>query len=147
MGMGMDCWACETTPMSGDAYSGTGNGNPGQYWLSAQLGFFDNSVSTTAGTLPAAAAGTKPVDNATLPALMGMGGKTDPTLAYKLVNANGGILETALASTAAGAPLDVIGTTELSVSISNGRFLPMGRMSRCTTAPSTTGQAGQTAPT
>jgi arabinogalactan endo-1,4-beta-galactosidase len=109
MGMGMDCWACETTPMSGDAYSGTGNGNPGQYWLSAQLGFFDNSVSTTAGTLPAAAAGTKPVDNATLPALMGMGGKTDPTLAYKLVNANGGILETALASTAAGAPLDVIG--------------------------------------
>jgi arabinogalactan endo-1,4-beta-galactosidase len=107
MGMGMDCWACETTPMSGDAYVGTGNGNPGQYWLSAQIGFFDNSTSGTAGTLPGAAANTKPLDNATLPALMGMGGKTDPTLTYKLVNANGGILETALASTAASAPLDV----------------------------------------
>jgi arabinogalactan endo-1,4-beta-galactosidase len=103
MGMGMDCWACETTPMSGDAYSGTGNGNPGQYWLSAQLGFFDNSTSTMPGSGPGEAA----LDNATLPALMGMGGKTDPTLSYMFVNAvNGGILETALASTAAAAPLD-----------------------------------------
>jgi arabinogalactan endo-1,4-beta-galactosidase len=103
MGMGMDCWACETTPMSGDAYSGTGNGNPGQYWLSAQLGFFDNSTSAIPGSGPGEAA----LDNATLPALMGMGGKTDPTLSYMLVNAvNGGILETPLASTAAAAPLD-----------------------------------------
>jgi arabinogalactan endo-1,4-beta-galactosidase len=103
MGMGMDCWACETTPMSGDFFSGTGNGNPGQYWLSAQLGFFDNSTSTIPGSGPGEAA----LDNATLPALMGMGGKTDPTLNYMFVNAvNGGILETALASTAAAAPLD-----------------------------------------
>ena len=56
--------------MSGDAYSGTGNGNPGQYWLSAQLGFFDNSTSTMPGSGPGEAA----LDNATLPALMGMGG-------------------------------------------------------------------------
>lgn len=103
MGMGMDCWACETTPMSGDFYSGTGNGNPGQYWLSAQLGLFDNSTSATPGSGPGEAA----LDNATLPAMMGLGGKTDPTLSYMLVSAvNGSILETALASTAPEAPLD-----------------------------------------
>ncbi|AEU37813.1 glycosyl hydrolase 53 domain protein [Granulicella mallensis MP5ACTX8] len=104
MGMGMDCWACESTPMSGDFYSGTGNGNPGQYWLSAQLGLFDNSTSTVAGSGPGEAA----LDNATLPAMMGLGGKTDPTLNYMLVSAvNGNILETALASTAPKASLDV----------------------------------------
>ncbi len=108
MGLGMDCWACETTPMSGDAYSGTGNGNPGQYWLSAQLGLFDNSTSTVSGSGPGEAA----LDNATLPAMMGLGGKTDPTLDYMLVSAvNGSILETALASTAPNAPLDAAAYT------------------------------------
>jgi arabinogalactan endo-1,4-beta-galactosidase len=103
MGMGMDCWACESTPMSGDVYVGSGNGNPGQYWLSAQLGLFDNSTSAVAGSGPGEAA----LDNATLPALMGLGGRTDPTLSYMFVNAaNSGILETVAASTAPAAPLD-----------------------------------------
>jgi len=142
MGMGMDCWACETTPMSGDAYSGTGNGNPGQYWLSAQLGFFDNASSTTVGTLPAAAAGTKPLDNATLPALMGMGGKTDPTLTYKLVNANGGILETALASTAAGALLDVAVDNGISSQHQEWQILAQGADVEVYTGPKYNGTIG-----
>jgi len=97
LAFGMDCWACEATPLSG---SGTAIY---QYWPNWQLGFFDGSTSTT----PGSAAGGAALDNATLPALMGMGGKTDPSLTYMLVNAsNGQLLETALASTTANAMLD-----------------------------------------
>ena len=142
MGMGMDCWACETTPMSGDAYVGTGNGNPGQYWLSAQIGFFDNSSSLTAGTLPGAAAGTKPLDNATLPALMGMGGKTDPALTYKLVNANGGILETALASTNPSAALDVASDNGVISDHQQWQILAQGANVEVYTGPKYNGTSG-----
>jgi len=38
MGMGMDCWAVRDDADERGCVSGTGNGNPGQYWLSAQLG-------------------------------------------------------------------------------------------------------------
>jgi len=116
LGMGMDCWACESTPLSSDGGLSNGllsstNGGPGsdwggpyEYWKSAQDGLFDNSNSITAGSGP----GDFALDNATLPSMMGLGGKTDPTYTYMLVNAsNGAILETALASTAPGAPLDV----------------------------------------
>jgi arabinogalactan endo-1,4-beta-galactosidase len=85
LGMGMDCWACETTPLSGNS--------PGKYfyWTSAQLGLFDNSASTTPGSL----ASQKSLDNATLPSMMGLEGKLDTTLNYKFVSAvNGSILET-----------------------------------------------------
>lgn len=136
MGMGMDCWACESTPMSGDAYSGTGNGNPGQYWLSAQLGFFDNSTSTEPGSEAA-------LDNATLPALMGMGGKTDPTLSYMLVSAiNGNILETAAASTAAAAPLDTSPFTGIVSAHQQWQILAQGANVEVYTGPAYNGTSG-----
>jgi hypothetical protein len=109
LGFGIECWSCESTGVSVNP-AGNASATAGalhQYDTDAQLGLFDNSSSTTAGTLPDAAAGTKPVDNATLPAMMGLGGRTDPAYNYMLVNANGGILETALASQSSGAALDV----------------------------------------
>jgi hypothetical protein len=109
LGQGMDCWACESTLVSSitDGLTSAVSGAVHQYWTSDQLGLFDISTSTTSGTLPVAAAGTMPLDNTTLPAMMGLGGRTDPTYNYKLVNANGGILEVPLASRTSGAPLDV----------------------------------------
>lgn len=76
LGLGMDCWACEATTI------------PGTYGLDAfyvngYLGLFD--MTTASGN---------PIDNAALPAMLGLGGRVDPTRTYKLVNAaNGGILE------------------------------------------------------
>ncbi|MGB6544853.1 MAG: RICIN domain-containing protein [Candidatus Acidiferrales bacterium] len=115
LGMGIDCWSCESTPLSSDGGLSNGllsstNGGAGsdwggvyEYWKSAQEGLFDNSNSITPGTGP----GDMALDNATLPTMLGLGGRTDPTHTYMFVNAtNGGILETYLASTAPSAPLD-----------------------------------------
>lgn len=89
--MGMEWWAGEATPVSGSALSPLNN-----YWWTAGVGIFDGM--TTAGD---------PRDNAAMPAMLALGGKLDPTLAYKFVNAaNGRVLETANASTAAGAALN-----------------------------------------
>lgn len=115
LGMGIDCWSCESTPVSADGGLSNGllsstNGGAGsdwggvyEYWKSAQDGLFDNSNSIT----PGSEAGDFELDNTTLPSMMGLGGKTDPTYTYMLVNADGGILEASLASTVAGAPLDL----------------------------------------
>ena len=78
LGMGMDCWACEASAI-------TGVRGVYEYWVDAPLGLFD--ASTTPGSA---------LDNAVLPSMLALGGKVDPTLTYKLVNAgNGRILETA----------------------------------------------------
>jgi arabinogalactan endo-1,4-beta-galactosidase len=83
LGMGMDCWACEASPIPG-AGGVWANGVYG-YWVDAALGLFD--FSYVAGSY---------LDNATLPSMLALGGKVDPTLTYKFVNAaNGRILETA----------------------------------------------------
>jgi arabinogalactan endo-1,4-beta-galactosidase len=88
LGMGMDCWACEATTI-------TGATGVNSFYVNGYLGLFD--MTTAAGN---------PIDNAVLPDMLGLGGKVDPTLAYVFVNAaNGRILETADASTAPGAAL------------------------------------------
>jgi hypothetical protein len=108
LGFGIECWSCESTEVSvNPRQSSAVAGATHEYWTNAQLGVFDNSTSTTSGSLPDAAAGTKPLDNATLPSMMGLGGKTDPANNYMLVNANGGILEVTGASQTSGAPLDL----------------------------------------
>jgi len=82
LGMGMDCWACEASPIPG-AGGVWANGVYG-YWVNAALGLFDFSYA--AGSY---------LDNAVLPSMLALGGKVDPTLTYKLVSAvNGHILET-----------------------------------------------------
>src|SRR3954452_9978436 len=88
LSMGMEWWAGEATPVPGiNALQG--------FWATPGIGLFD--ASTTDGN---------PMNNATLPVMAAMGGKLDPTIAYKLVNAaNGRLLETPGGSTAAGAAL------------------------------------------
>ena len=83
LGMGMDCWACEASPIPGAG--GVWASGVYAYWVNAALGLFDFSYGT--GSY---------LDNAVLPSMLALGGKVDPTLTYKLVNAaNGRILETA----------------------------------------------------
>jgi len=65
------------------------------YWWTAGVDLFDGMT-----------VGGDPRDNVAMPVMLAMGGKLDPTLNYKFVNAaNGRILETANASTAAAAEL------------------------------------------
>jgi arabinogalactan endo-1,4-beta-galactosidase len=88
--MGMEWWAGEASSIAGAALGPLNN-----YWGTGGVDLFDNT--TTAGD---------PRDNVAMPVMLAMGGKLDPTLTYKFVNAaNGRILETADASTAAGAAL------------------------------------------
>ena len=82
LGMGMDCWACEASPIPGTG--GVWANGLYAYWVNAALGLFDFSYVT--GSY---------LDNAVLPSMLALGGKVDPTLSYKLVSAvNGRILET-----------------------------------------------------
>ena len=97
LGMGMDCWACEASPIPGAG--GVWANGVYAYWVNAALGLFDYSYAT--GSY---------LDNAVLPSMLALGGKVDPTLTYKLVNAaNGRILEAAgpafLPPKTGGAPL------------------------------------------
>lgn len=88
--MGMEWWAGEGTAIVGSAL-----GPLDDYWWTGGVGLFDNL--TTADD---------PRDNAAMPVMLAMGGKLDPTLFYKFVNAaNGRVLETANASITAGAAL------------------------------------------
>jgi arabinogalactan endo-1,4-beta-galactosidase len=77
LSLGMEWWAGEATPLTPAAATAGVRG----YWTTPGIGLFD--ASTTAGN---------PMDNATLPVMAAMGGRLDPTLAYKLVNATGGVL-------------------------------------------------------
>ncbi len=88
--MGMEWWAGEATNISSPALGPLNN-----YWFTSGVGIFDGM------TAPG-----DPRDNAAMPVMLALGGKLDPTLSYKFVNAaNGQILETTGASTAAGAAL------------------------------------------
>ncbi len=88
LSMGMEWWAGEATPIAGI----TSNE---RFWTTTGITLFDSSVVSGSA-----------LNNATLPVMLAMGGKLDPTLVYKFVSAaNGRILETADASTAAGAAL------------------------------------------
>ena len=78
LGMGMDCWACGESPYSGQEASGP---MASPLWVDAALGLFDFSYAT--GSY---------LDNAVLPSMLALGGKVDPTLTYKLVNAANGRL-------------------------------------------------------
>ena len=88
--MGMEWWAGEASSIAGAAL-----GPLNSYWGTGGVDLFNNM--TAAGD---------PRDNVAMPVMLAMGGKLDPTLTYTFVNAaNGRILETADASTAAGAAL------------------------------------------
>jgi arabinogalactan endo-1,4-beta-galactosidase len=88
--MGMEWWAGEATSVVGSALTSLNN-----YWWTGGVGIFDNLA--TAGD---------PRNNTTMPVMLALGGRLDPTLAYKFVNAaNGRILETEGASTTADAAL------------------------------------------
>jgi arabinogalactan endo-1,4-beta-galactosidase len=88
--MGMEWWAGEASPIVGSGLTSLNN-----YWWTGGVNLFD--AMTAAGD---------PRDNVAMPVMLAMGGKLDPTLAYKLVNAaNGRILETVNASTAASSAL------------------------------------------
>jgi arabinogalactan endo-1,4-beta-galactosidase len=88
--MGMEWWAGEASSIAGLAL-----GPLNSYWVTGGVDLFDNT--TIAGDSR---------DNVAMPVMLAMGGKLDPTLTYKFVNAaNGRILETADASTKAGAAL------------------------------------------
>jgi arabinogalactan endo-1,4-beta-galactosidase len=79
LALGMEWWAGEATPIPGGTFGARG------FWTTPGIGLFD--ASTVAGSSQ---------DNASLPVMAAMGGKLDPTLSYKLVNAaNGRILEAA----------------------------------------------------
>jgi arabinogalactan endo-1,4-beta-galactosidase len=88
LALGMEWWAGEATPVPGaTAVRG--------FWATPGIGVFD--ALTQAGN---------PMDNAALPVMAAMGGKLDPTLAYRFVNAaTDGVLETSGASTSPGTAL------------------------------------------
>ncbi|GAA5186482.1 hypothetical protein GCM10023322_32820 [Rugosimonospora acidiphila] len=88
LALGMEWWAGEATSIPGiTAAQG--------FWATPGIGLFD--ASTTAAN---------PMDNAALPVLAAMGGKLNPTLSYKFVNAaDGRVLQTASGSAAPGASL------------------------------------------
>ncbi len=88
--MGMEWWAGEATGSWGSSLSALND-----YWWTGGVGLFD------AMTAPG-----DPRDNVAMPVMLALGGKLDPTLSYKFVNAaNGRVLQVANASTSAGAAL------------------------------------------
>jgi arabinogalactan endo-1,4-beta-galactosidase len=109
--MGMEWWAGEANGVWGPALTALND-----YWWTGGVGIFD------AMTAPG-----DPRDNAAMPVMLAVGGKLDPTLSYKFVNAaNGRILETAHASSNHGASLrtgmntGVIGLSEQWQIVSQG---------------------------
>ena len=94
----MEWWAGEASPIVGSGLTSLNN-----YWWTGGVNLFD--AMTAAGDLR---------DNVAMPVMLAMGGKLDPTLAYKFVNAsNGRILEATNASTAAGSALRTGLNTEI----------------------------------
>jgi arabinogalactan endo-1,4-beta-galactosidase len=93
LALGMEWWAGEATPIPG----GT-NGVRG-FWTTPGIGVFD--ASTAAGN---------PINNAVLPVMAALGGRLDPSLAYKLVNAaDGRVLESRGAALGTGADTGITG--------------------------------------
>lgn len=102
LGMGMEYWDAEgvnTPKQSGGATNGDNQPDGTYAWNGLTL--FDNA-DTSGSSLSTAAN-----YSAILGGADALGGKLDPTLAYKLVNvASGRLLETAGVATAQGTPLD-----------------------------------------
>jgi hypothetical protein len=94
LSLGMEWWAGEATPLP----PGGTNGVRG-YWTTTGIGVFDASI----------AAG-NPINNAVLPVMAALGGRLDPSLAYKLVNAaDGRVLESRGAALGTGADTGITG--------------------------------------
>ena len=112
LGAGFTWWDATGTnvPASGESYA---NYNESGY--AADLFYWDGlTLFDDADNGNYTDIFTAPTYNAVLPALSAVGGKLDPTLGYKFVNADDGrILETAAALTISGAPLDMGANTEV----------------------------------
>jgi arabinogalactan endo-1,4-beta-galactosidase len=101
LAMGIDYWDSAGTNIPNATGFTAGDGKADGTYVWNGLTLFDNA--DTSGS----ASTTSALYNAALPAMNAVGGKLDPSLAYKFVNANDGrILETAAALTTSGAPLD-----------------------------------------
>jgi hypothetical protein len=110
LSLGMEWWAGEATNVPGGTAGARG------YWTTPGVGVFD--PSTTANS---------PADNATLPAMTALGGRLDPTLAYRLVNAaDGKVLETPAAATTPGAALGTAPDTGITGPQQEWRFFAQG---------------------
>jgi arabinogalactan endo-1,4-beta-galactosidase len=104
LGMGIEYWDAEGVNVANSA-GGFVNGDnqPSAIYSWSGLTIFDNADTT--GTTNVTAANY----SATLPGLDALGGKLDPTLAYKFVNrSTGQILEVYQSSTSAGAMLNTV---------------------------------------
>ena len=104
LGMGIEYWDPEgvNVPNSTGGFL-NGDGQPNAIYTWSGLTLFDNA--DTSGTTDVNAANY----STALPGLDALGGKLDPSLAYKFVNrSTGQILEVYQASTTAGAPLNTL---------------------------------------
>ena len=112
LGAGMTWWDATGTNVSA---TGEGYANYNEAGFPADLFYWDGlTLFDDADNGDYTDVFTAPTYNAALPALTAFGGKLDPTLAYKFVNASDGrILETAAALTTSGAALDTGLNTEI----------------------------------
>jgi arabinogalactan endo-1,4-beta-galactosidase len=112
LGAGMTWWDATGTnvPATGEGYANYNEaGYPADLFNWDGLTLFDDADNGNYVDVFMA-----PTYNAALPALTALGGKLDPTLTYKFVNAGDGrILETAAALTASGSALDTGLNTEI----------------------------------
>jgi arabinogalactan endo-1,4-beta-galactosidase len=112
LGAGMTWWDATGTnvPATGEGYANYNEaGYPVDLFYWDGLTLFDDADNGDYTDVF-----TAPTYNTVLPALTAVGGKLDPTLGYKFVNAsNGRILETAAALTTSGAALDTGANTEI----------------------------------
>jgi arabinogalactan endo-1,4-beta-galactosidase len=112
LGAGMTWWDATGTNVSatGEGYANYNeSGFPSDLFYWDGLTLFDDADNGDFSDVF-----TAPTYNSVLPALTAFGGKLDPTLGYKFVNAGDGrILETAAALTTSGAALDTGLNTEI----------------------------------
>jgi len=112
LGAGMTWWDATGTnvPAAGEGYANYNEaGYPADLFYWDGLTLFDDADNGDYSDVF-----TAPTYSSVLPALTAVGGKLDPTLGYKLVNASDGrILETAAALTTSGAALDTGANTEI----------------------------------
>ena len=136
LAMGFEYWDAEGTNIPNKTGFANGDGQTDTIFVWNGLTLFDNA--DTSGTSSSSAA----TYNTVLPALTALGGKLDPTLAYKLVNAaDGTVLEAAAASTVSGSSLDTAvdtGVTSLSqewkISSNNDGFFQIANLNPAPTA-------------
>jgi arabinogalactan endo-1,4-beta-galactosidase len=112
LGAGMTWWDATGTnvPAAGEGYANYNEaGYPANLFYWDGLTLFDDADNGDYTDVF-----TAPTYNSVLPALTAVGGKLDPTLGYKFVNASDGrILETAASLTTSGAALDTGANTEI----------------------------------